>query len=545
MSLASALSFYVATNLLIAVSYLVLRLVALFNSRSGRPFSSRTMLQLHTIAIVSIFTAPLAMSLVPRQPFFQPPAKIWSAPSMKQFASELTRGRGIADQPGYLLMSEGRRSTALSAANIFRVGVGVIALFLIAGISLFFRDMRRLVKIRNSSHLVRKIRRVVISVNENISVPFSYRTFRLANVIVPISLIAKPEQYRMAIQHELQHHRQGDTITVYAIWLLRLACVANPLIHVWSRELSEIQEFACDETLVDLEKVDSHAYARCLFEVAQTARGLERVPVCATGLTFKTDGPLLKRRINTMLFQKKTKRNQFVTWTAALALTAIMTLGAYASSGLVQDRRVSLDQAQKMVAELSTRSGSKAPSFPIAINDRVLRQLNRYIGTPEGRDFMRSALARMENERGPIEKAMKKYGVPLELLAIPIIESGYQNLPQVPGSRVKAAGLWQFIPRTAEVYGLRVDSTVDERLNIPLETDAAMRLLVANKMRFKDWMLSVSAYNAGENKVQEGIDKTGSRDAWVLAGKGFEGDHDYLAKLHAAILIMNNPDSVL
>ena len=68
----------------------------------------------------------------------------------------------------------------------------------------------------------------------------------------------------------------------------------------------------------------------------------------------------------------------------------------------------------------------------------------------------------------------------------------------------------------------------DERTNPVLETDAAMRLLVAGKMRFQDWLLSVSAYNAGEERVQEGIDKTGSKDAWTLVGRGFEGDHDYL-----------------
>ncbi len=492
MNLANALSFYVATNLLIAVSYPVLRLIVLFNGHPLRLFSSRTMLQLHTIALVLVFTAPLAMSLVPQQPFFQPPAKIWSAPSMKQFASDLTFNASLVDQPGYLLMSEGHRATALSASNISRTGAGILVLMGIAGLWLFLRDMRRLVRIRKSSHLVRRIRRVVISVSENISVPFSYRTLRFANVIVPASLIAKPEQYRIAIQHELQHHRQGDTIIVYAIWFLRLTCVVNPLIHVWARELSEIQEFACDETLVDLEKVDSHTYARCLFEVAQTARGLESVPVCATGLTFKTDGPLLKRRINTMLFQKKARQNQFVTWSAALGLSAIMTFGAYASTGLVQDRRVSLDQAQKMVAEYTSRAsvataGSAVQSFPIAMNERVLRQLNRFIGTPEGREFMRKALARMENERAPIEKALKKYGVPHELLAMPLIESGYENLPQKPSSKNKSAGIWQFIPSTALVFGLRVDSTIDERLDIPLETDAAMRYLVSNKMRFNDW----------------------------------------------------------
>jgi membrane-bound lytic murein transglycosylase B len=250
-----------------------------------------------------------------------------------------------------------------------------------------------------------------------------------------------------------------------------------------------------------------------------------------------------------MLLQKNSikssaQKRSFVL-ASSIALIAALTATSFASTGLVQDRRITLEQAEKLLAKTKLAKSTKAPDFPVTINDRVLRQLNRYVGTPEGREFMRNALARMENEKPAIEKLMKKYAVPRELLAMPIIESGYQNLAQVDGSSAKAAGLWQFIPRTAQVFGLRVDSHVDERLNIPLLNDAAMRLLVANKMRFQDWMLSVSAYNAGEERVQEGIDKTGSRDAWTLVGRGFEGDHDYLAKLMAAILIMNSPETVM
>lgn len=543
MNLASILSLYIATNVLIVATSLALRVLK-FSMRGNRGLLSwRSLLKLNTLAILMVSITPIAMTLLPRQPFFQPPAKIWSAPSLRQFAKDIGSDYGLVEQPGYLLVSERRSGNGLTAAGISQAGLVLLSATLFAGLWLLIRDMCLLLKIRKSSHLIRKIAKVQVLVSDSVSVPFSYRTFRHANVVIPLALVATPDRFRIAIQHELQHHRQRDTTVVYLIWLLRLTFVVNPFIHLWARDLSETQEFACDETLVDLKKVDSHAYARCLFEVAQTAQSLKGVPICATGLTFQTEGTLLKRRINMMLFQKKTRPQQVFAWTAAIGLVATITIGAYASTGIVQDRRISMEQAEKLLARTKA-SATSGRDFPIVMNDRVLRQLNRYLGTPEGREFMRAALTRMETERGPIEKAMKKYGVPRELLAMPLIESGYENLSPSPRG-AKAAGLWQFIPRTAQVFGLRVDSIVDERLNVPLETDAAMRLLVANKMRFQDWMLSVSAYNAGDERVQEGIDKTGSRDAWVLIGKGFEGDHDYLAKLHAAILIMNNPDSVL
>ncbi|MGZ3818802.1 MAG: transglycosylase SLT domain-containing protein, partial [Bdellovibrio sp.] len=105
------------------------------------------------------------------------------------------------------------------------------------------------------------------------------------------------------------------------------------------------------------------------------------------------------------------------------------------------------------------------------------------------------------------------------------------------------AGLWMFIESTARNYGLRVDSVVDERLNPEILTDAAMRYISANYSRFKDYQLAMMGYNIGENKVQEGINKLGSRDAWYLTRNGYEGDK-YLARVMAAVLIMKNPDLV-
>lgn len=535
MNLASIMSAYLTLNLLVAVAFFLL--CGLQKLRRLVRLSSSQLLRLHTVTMLTIVTVSAALIIVPKKPFFTPPAKIWSASSMKPVAaSNVANNDGVLQLPS----SDGRLSIDVSLLS--RLGLTTLMMLLVAGCFYFLRDLRRLLKIQRASHVVRKVGRVEIFVNDEISVPFSFRSLQIANVVIPSHLLSKPCDYRMAIQHELQHHRQGDTKMVYALWFLRLTCVANPFVHLWARDLSEIQEFACDETLVDLKKVDSHAYARCLFEVAQTACGLKQIPVCATGLTFQTKGPLLKRRINTMLFQKKNQirshRSYF--FTSAAALVTVLTLSAFSSAGLVQDRRVTSDAAERMAANLRGKT-----EIPIVINDRVLRQLNRFIGTPEGREYMRDALTRMNAERAPIEIAMKRYGVPTELLAMPIIESGYENLPQSHArSAAKGAGLWQFIPQTARDFGLRVDNVIDERLEKPLLTDAAMRLLLANKLRFGSWMLSVSAYNAGEERVQDGITKTGSRDAWVLVGKGFEGDQDYLAKLMAAILIMNNPDSV-
>ena len=149
----------------------------------------------------------------------------------------------------------------------------------------------------------------------------------------------------------------------------------------------------------------------------------------------------------------------------------------------------------------------------------------------------------MKGYQKMLDAKLAQYQMPEELLAIGIVESGYQNLPQT-GS-MTSAGVWMFIASTARTYGLRVDATIDERLNVEMETDAAMRYLAANHLRFQDWQLAIQAYNSGENAVQAAIEKQGGRDVWTLLKGGLATDPDYLAKVMAVVLILKNPDVLM
>lgn len=237
------------------------------------------------------------------------------------------------------------------------------------------------------------------------------------------------------------------------------------------------------------------------------------------------------------MFAMKKNHGRLVWAVPALLTASLLTGTAFAAKGLVQDRRINLAQAQELA-----RKAQPGAQFPIVMNQEVLAWLNRFAGTPEGREQMRAALKRMDSYRYLLSKKLSEYQVPAELAAIPIIESGYKNLrdSNTPGW---GAGIWMFIASTARNYGLTVNQNIDERLDEIQETDAAMRLLLANKLRFQDWPLSVMAYNIGENALEQAIRETGSRDAWEivrraqLSGEG----KNYLPKLTAAILIMKNP----
>lgn len=221
-----------------------------------------------------------------------------------------------------------------------------------------------------------------------------------------------------------------------------------------------------------------------------------------------------------------------------LLLAGSMAGTAYASRDLVQDRRVTLQQAETML-----RKAQNSDGFPLVVNDLVLKELNRFIGTPEGRVYMQNALARMEGYRSLVQSKLKQYQLPPELMAIPVIESAYQNLPQ-DNNVGHGAGLWMFIASTAKTFGLHVDADTDERLQPQTETDAAMRYLLSNRLRFNDWLLAIFAYNVGESSVEQAIEQQHTRDVWTLIRNGVENDTAYLARVMAAVLIMKNPESV-
>jgi len=101
-----------------------------------------------------------------------------------------------------------------------------------------------------------------------------------------------------------------------------------------------------------------------------------------------------------------------------------------------------------------------------------------------------------------IRKYIYKTNVPSALLAVAMAES-YFILDAK--SHKKAKGLWQFMPKTAERFGLKIDDYVDERLDPVKSTEAALEYLSYLHNYFGKWYLAIMAYNAGEARIIEGL----------------------------------------
>ncbi|MEO8138106.1 MAG: LysM peptidoglycan-binding domain-containing protein [Gemmatimonadota bacterium] len=159
-------------------------------------------------------------------------------------------------------------------------------------------------------------------------------------------------------------------------------------------------------------------------------------------------------------------------------------------------------------------------------------------------------LQRMPRFEPMIRAKLRENGVPEDMVYLALIESGYSNSAV---SRARATGMWQFMKGTGKLYGLRIDSWIDERRDPIRATDAAARHLADLRDRFGSMYLAAAAYNAGAGKVGRGLRRIGDDDEeddnpdatfFRLYDTRFlrRETKDYVPKLIAAALIAKQPE---
>ncbi len=106
-----------------------------------------------------------------------------------------------------------------------------------------------------------------------------------------------------------------------------------------------------------------------------------------------------------------------------------------------------------------------------------------------------------------VMKTLDNHGLPKDLAYLPLLESGYEKLAR---SRAGARGIWQLMPETARLNGLRVSRRFDQRIDPEKSTEAAVRLLKEFFDRTSSWPLAITAYNYGINGTERAVKLHGS-----------------------------------
>ena len=134
------------------------------------------------------------------------------------------------------------------------------------------------------------------------------------------------------------------------------------------------------------------------------------------------------------------------------------------------------------------------------LDEKTLEYVNKYLSNPaqldklleKGRYFIYFVLEELE-----------RYRLPSELALLPYIESNYDPFSI---SASGAMGIWQFMPATARIYGLKDTWWYEQRHDPLVSSKAAVRYLAYLHNRFnKKITYTLAAYNGGPTLLEKRI----------------------------------------
>ncbi|MDR9437605.1 MAG: transglycosylase SLT domain-containing protein, partial [Thiohalophilus sp.] len=144
--------------------------------------------------------------------------------------------------------------------------------------------------------------------------------------------------------------------------------------------------------------------------------------------------------------------------------------------------------------------------LPDSDHRRVEQQLSWYARNPE---YMQRVAQRARPYLYYIVETLEQYDLPLEIALLPIVESAFQPFAYSHG---RASGIWQFIPATGRLYGLKQNWWYDGRRDIYASTEAAAKFLKRMHDYYDgDWMHALASYNSGIGNVNRAIRRNKAR----------------------------------
>jgi beta-lactamase regulating signal transducer with metallopeptidase domain len=431
------------------------------------------------------------------------------------------------------------KQAVINMSNIDTLFAGLFIVAISFGIAHQIWQVCALLSLVHRSYQIRKIGNINILLNETTQTPLCFSLIKRSYIILPEQILENNNYYKIAIAHELQHIRQKDTRWLYVLLLLKVFCFINPCVWLWAHWFNELQEFACDEAVMRRKKTSAVIYGECLLDTAKRVLAYKHGYHALSLFGFKKTKKQshLYRRVN-MLFQhcKQAHKSLFAIFAGILLIISSIST-AYALNG--NDTSVlSLSQLQTIVNKMNAAPNA----IPVSVTPEVLAQINAICVDTKAKQYMTSALKRLAQYKPIIQKQLQARNLPNDLLALPLTESGYQNL-DASKNMVSAAGIWQVVPTTAHRYGLVINDARDDRLNPTIETKAALNYLQKLHAQFNDWNLALIAYEIGEAGTQQLINQAGSRNSWDLVRSRYASEDlkKYLPALSASLIIMHNP----
>jgi len=184
-------------------------------------------------------------------------------------------------------------------------------------------------------------------------------------------------------------------------------------------------------------------------------------------------------------------------WYAKQSEAKIQSLSSLSDNGEIPENADSL---------IALRLSRLETVIPITLNEKTKNYIELYVYKRA-----RSAsyiLASAQYYFPKMQQIFDKYNLPEELIYMTIIESA---LNPTAVSRAGATGIWQFMYNTGKMYGLEVNTFIDDRRDPMKATEAAALHLQDLYKMFGDWTVAIAAYNCGAGNVRKAIQRSGNK----------------------------------
>lgn len=337
---------YLQINLLIATAFILFKVCRWIVINLNLKPSYLALTRSAQILMTSSILIPIVLVLLPEQTL--PRLKYVAHPPAAESSAKLSRKKDNGQRHWRQAVEQNSLSASpLSLQSALNSVSGTLAelnrpemvLLLILGmlamVVRFYLNVSYITKILYDGVVIRQWGRAIVLVSDSVAVPFSTWIGLRAYTVLPQNLLQQAKDVRLAIQHEFQHHRHHDTAWALIIEVWICLFYANPAIYLWKKEVTELQEFSCDEALIGQRGVLLHDYGSCLIRVAEAALGNRQMHVGTACMAAATKNSrysksLLRRRIEMFTVHESLRRRRsfaFILGTTSLIASVAVAYG--------------------------------------------------------------------------------------------------------------------------------------------------------------------------------------------------------------------------
>ena len=268
-------------------------------------------------------------------------------------------------------------------------------------------------------------------------------------------------------------------------------------------------------------------------------RGIQSI-LCAIGIVFTILTIHVSAQATSGLEDKKTQKSE--------TENELLLPDTLDSQSELEDRLIILPEI-KREGERFFLSSFKLPDkitfagLPVPLDNWQVRERIEYEFYQFLEDQGESIILAKRTGRcfPPAEKQLADTGLPDDLKYMLLVES---KCISAAYSKAKASGPWQFIPSTGRRYRLKSDAIRDERRNLEMSTEAAVKYLkYLKEYQNNDWFLAMASYNAGEDRVRKLLKAQNITDYWKMHGP--RETMRYVPRIIAAKEIYSQPEKYL